>query len=89
METDPKIQAIVDKLKEGMPFGLFDEGQKCYFEDGERVSYSDLWAAVKLLCNVQPSEPTRTLHELVPDIYEGFFMYGYHKHKWTKNRQAK
>lgn len=84
--NETKISKIISKLNAGIPFGLFNDGKDCYFQDGEKVNYSDLWMALKELHKVDPSTQTKTLYELCSNTYEGYFNYKYSRHKW-KNRK--
>lgn len=85
MEDQKTYQHIIKKLTDGIPFGLFEEGKKCFFKDGEQVHYSDIWTAVKIMHNVQPGDPAKTLFELCPKTFEGIFPYKFTKHKFRKN----
>ena len=83
------IQSIIDKLNKGVKFGLFENGKKCYFQDGERVSYTDLWEALREVHLVENRSSHKTIHELCPDTYEGVFPYRYSSHNWNKKSLTK
>lgn len=76
-----RVEIIKDKLSNGLKFGLFEKGSKCYFQDGTHVSYSDLWKAVKAYHNIDTST-TKTLSQLCPESYVGTHDYSYKKHNW-------
>ena len=66
-----------------MKFGLYDGGRSCYFEDGMRVNYKELWVALREIHNLETSH-NKTLFELCPDTYLGIFPYKFQKFTWTK-----
>ena len=82
MEQMEKYNEIVERLNKGMKFGLFEDGMKCYFQDGTLIRYNDLWRAVKLHLNIEST--TRPLSQLYPDTYVGTHTYKYSKHGWKK-----
>lgn len=75
---------IIEKLNQGIPFGLFEEGQKCYFRDGESVHYSDLWKAVRIMHNLGDGPHNKTLFSLFPESFEGVFEKKFSRHIWRK-----
>ncbi len=84
MEDTTKLEAIIEKLNKGMHFGLFDDGNKCYFQDGEHVSYTDLWKSLHMVHKLDHHH--KTLPEICPDTFVGAFKYKFSRHKWKKNR---
>ncbi len=68
-----------------MLFGLFDDGNKCYFQDGERVSYTKLWMAIREYYNL-PIRHNRTLAEVCQDLFVGTHSYKYSQHKWERKQ---
>jgi hypothetical protein len=77
------IDPIIIKLINASRFGIFAEGKDCYFEDGEKISYTDLWAAVRSIHNL-PVTHNKTLAELCPKTFEGNYRYKFSRHKWKK-----
>ncbi len=77
------IELIIDKLSRGVSFGLYDNGNACYFADGTRVNYHDLWAAIRIL-NKLGNGHKKTLFELYPDNFLGTFPYKYSNYRLTK-----
>jgi len=75
---------IISKLTNGEHFGIFDDGQKCYFQDGTKVNYSDLWNAAREIHQL-PLPHHKSLGELFPEIFEGSHKYSYSRHKWKAN----
>lgn len=74
---------IIEKLKNGMKFGLFDKGMKCYFQDGTHISYNDLWKAIRIMNNIE-SNPNKSLYQLCPETFVGAHTYKHNKHNWKK-----
>jgi len=74
---------IVKKLLDGGRFALFNDGKACYFENGEKMHYSDLWMALRIIHQL-PDGHCKTLHDLCPGTFEGSFSYKFSKHKWKK-----
>lgn len=89
METQDNHQRIVDKLKQGMKFGLFEDGNKCYFQNGEKVSYTDLWRALREVHELENGTSHKTIPELCPDTFVGIFPYKFSKHNWKKKQAEK
>ena len=89
MEGQEKYQRIVEKLQNGMSFGLFENGSKCYFEDGEKVGYHDLWKALRIVHELPDGAHHKTLPGLCPDTFVGTFMCKFSKHNWKKKSSAK
>jgi len=83
MESAEIKQVIIDKIKNGTRFGLFESGKKCFFEDGRQVGYSDLWAAVRQMHGLDETNK-KSLLTLCPDTYIGSFGYKFSKHNWKK-----
>jgi len=79
---------IVEKLNSGMKFGLFGRKFNCYFQDGTKVRYSELWAAIKEIQSLN-NENKKTLAELYPDTFVGVHKYYYLWHNWRKKPQQK
>ena len=76
---------IINKLKGGVKFGLYDGGKSCYFEDGTRVDYKVLWEAIRSIHNLEKAH-NKTIFELCPDTYLGIFPYKFRKvNRWKKN----
>jgi len=80
-EISGSINRIIEKLNKGVKFGLFDTNSKCCFRDGEQYSYTDLWAAVKIMFKLEPGH-SKTLPQLLPGVYVGSFSHKASKHKW-------
>jgi hypothetical protein len=87
-EKHDSTHVIIDKFNSGELFGLFEEEKKCYFEDGTKVSYSALWAALRVMHQLPPAHH-KNLAELCPDTFVGTFDYKYSKHKWKRNTEQK
>ena len=83
MEETNQLQSIIEKLKKGMLFGLFENGDKCYFQDGERVSYTELWVAIRKYYNL-PLRHNRNLAQVCKDLFVGSYTYKYSQHKWVR-----
>jgi len=85
MENNEHIQNIINKINAGFHFALFEGSQmSCYFEDGEKVSYNDLWKALRIIHNLGDGVHHKTIHGLCPDLYEGTFNHKFSKHQWKK-----
>lgn len=84
MGEELKYQPIVDKLLKGIHFGLFHDGQRCFFQDGTEVSYSTLWLALRAAFDIPPGPCKKTISEICPDLFEGTFPYGHSRHRWKK-----
>jgi hypothetical protein len=82
-ELEGKYEEIVNRLKLGMKFGLFENGMKCYFQDGKHISYNDLWKAIRL-ANQEEDIQKKSLAQICPDTYVGAHSYKYTQHKWKK-----
>jgi hypothetical protein len=80
-----RSQQIADKLLEGKRFGFFGKSIDCYFEDGQRVSYNDLWKALRKIHNLEPGHQFK-IQDLCPDTYMGTFKYNYFWHRWPKRQ---
>jgi hypothetical protein len=78
---------IITKLNKGVKFGMYDGGKSCYFEDGTRVDYKDLWDAIRTINNLDRSH-SKTIFELCPNNYLGTFPHKFGKHKWRKRVMA-
>lgn len=80
MGNEETYKAIIDKLGRREKFGLYGVDNSCYFEDGTKVHYHDLWMAIKLLYNLDASHH-KTLSELCPDSFIGTFPDKFHQNK--------
>ena len=89
MQECSNYHQVIDKLTVGLHFGLFEDGHKCYFQDGEEVSYTDLWIALRIVLHLPLGLDHKTLTELCPDTFDGTFPYKFSKHKWKKIFTAK
>jgi hypothetical protein len=78
-----QIEHIVEKLKNGELFGLFEDGHRCYFQDGQKVNYTDLWKALRVVHNITGGN-TKTLDELCPETFVGVHPYKPSRHNWKK-----
>lgn len=83
MNSDIPNSFVISKLNTGMKFGLFGSAQICYFQDGSKVKYSELWAAIKEIHNLKNAH-NKTLSELYPGTYAGAYSYNYFWHSWKK-----
>ena len=72
MERKTKNQVIIDKINDGIKFGLYEGGKVCFFDDGTHVSYSELWTVLRIMNNLEIGHK-RTLFELCPETYRGVF----------------
>ncbi len=86
MDQEEKYREIITRLNQGMKFGLFENGMKCYFQDGTHISYNDLWRAIRLQGNLETAEK-RSLSQLCPDTYVGTHPYKYSRHNWKKEKE--
>ncbi len=81
------IEEIIERLKEGEKFGLFDaskaNGGTYYFEDGSRMRNEDLWEALRVMNNLEYGHG-KTLRELCPNNFIGTFNIGRKRHNWSK-----
>ena len=75
---------IINRLKSGVKFGLYDGGKSCYFEDGLRVDYKQLWEAIRTINNLEKAH-NKTIFELCPDTYLGIFPHKFRKARWKRN----
>ena len=78
-----KIDNIIAKLKHGIKFGMYNGGSDCYFEDGTKVHYEDLWRAIRTLNNLEMGHK-KTLFELYPGTFAGTFPHNFSKYRLTK-----
>ena len=81
MEDSTKYQKIIDKISKGRKFGLFEDGMKCYFQDGEQVSYNDLWKALRMKYQLD-GKHHKTLPELCPELFIGAVPHKFSKLRW-------
>jgi hypothetical protein len=88
MEENTQYSHIIEKLTQGIPFGLFEDGQKCYFKDGENIHYSDLWKAVRIMFDLGEGPHNKTLYGLFPDSYEGVHEHKFSRHFWKKKMKV-
>ena len=84
MQHKDRITKIVSKLNAGIKFGLFDDGSQCYFSDGEKVRYSELWIALRKIYALEVNAHGRTISELSNAQFEGIFRHSFDKHKWAQ-----
>ena len=89
MEEELVFTHVMEKLSNKIPFGLFEDGKKCYFADGEQVHYKDLWTAIKKMPQTTDEIRGKTLNQLFPDIFEGSFPYKHSRHNWKKKATKK
>ena len=82
MEDNLEVAEIVDKLRKGEKFGIFDRNAKVYFSDGRRYNYQSLWKAIRIVNNLGEMTPCKTLAEECPETYVGTYTYKYSKHSW-------
>jgi len=80
MENQAKYQHIIDKLSRNIKFGLFEDG-KCFFSDGEQVSYTALWKALRIIHQL-PDNHHKTIPQLCSNTFAGTFTYKYSRHNW-------
>ena len=85
MENKINYEYIIGKLDKGIKFGLFEDGARCYFRDGEQVSYTALWKAIRTIYNL-PDCHHKTLTQLCPDTFAGTFTHKYAKHNWKPEK---
>ncbi|MBX2904468.1 MAG: hypothetical protein KF744_00415 [Taibaiella sp.] len=83
MELEQKYNEIVNRLRQGMKFGLFENGMRCYFQDGTHISYNDLWKAIRIHQGTEGVEK-RSLSQLCPDTFVGTHAHKYSRHNWKK-----
>lgn len=84
MELEERYNEIVSRLAKGMKFGLFENGMRCYFQDGTQISYNDLWKAIRIYNGTQGVEK-RSLAQICPDTFVGAHPYKYTRHNWKKS----
>lgn len=84
MELEQKYNEIVNRLRQGMKFGLFENGMRCYFQDGTHISYNDLWKAIRIYQGTEGVEK-RSLSQLYPDTFIGTHAHKYSRHNWKKS----
>ncbi len=78
-----RLEMIIYKLSQGVRFGLYENGDSCYFEDGKKVNYGELWTAIRIIKKLGPVH-RKTLFELYPDLFMGTFPYKFPKYKFTR-----
>ena len=83
METSQKVTNIINRLNKGMKFGMYNGGKDCYFEDGTKVEYKDLWDSLRVMHNLTGVH-NKTLFELCPETYMGIIPYKFTKFIWHK-----
>ena len=87
MSESEKVRNVIGKLNAGICFGLFDgSNMTCYFSDGEKVSYGDLWKALRVIYDLGDGVHHKTIPGLCPELYAGSFPYRFEKHKWKKKK---
>jgi hypothetical protein len=79
----PELEMIILKLSKGVRFGLYDNGETCYFEDGKKVNYNELWAAIRIIKKLSPGH-RKTLFDLYPDLFMGTFSYKFSKYRFAR-----
>jgi len=84
MTLEAKYNDIIDRLNNGMKFGLFENGKRCYFQDGMHISYNDLWKAIRLW-NENRNIEKRSLAQICPNSYVGNHPYKHTRHIWDNN----
>ena len=90
MAHPEKVQFIIDRLNAGICFGLFDgSNMTCYFSDGEKVSYGDMWKALRIMYDLGEGVHHKKIPELCPELYAGSFPYKFSKHKWKIKKITK
>ena len=89
MHDKQVIQRAISSLKDGIPFGLFEDGRKCVFKDGTQVGYRDLWIALRIVYSLKDQVHNKTIRDLCRNQFEGIFQYNFKKHKWSKVHTAK
>ncbi|MBE2289575.1 MAG: hypothetical protein IAE95_08480 [Chitinophagaceae bacterium] len=80
-QHEEKYREIIERLDRGMKFGLFENGNKCYFQDGLQIAYTDLWQAIKLRFN-SADVSKMPLSQICPDAYVGAHTYKFSRHNW-------
>ncbi len=80
-----RLDIIIYKLAHGVRFGLYENGETCYFADGKKVNYHELWTAIRIIKKLGPGH-RKTLFELYPDQFLGTFPYKFSKYRLTITR---
>ncbi len=75
------IDNVVSRLRSGIKFGIFGYEAHCYFQDGFRAGYNDLWKAVRIVNGIE-GRPCKRLAEEFPSAYVGSFAHKYTRHVW-------
>lgn len=83
MGDNEKQNLIIAKLEAGVKFGMYEGGRSCYFDDGTKIDYQDLWDVLRTMHNLGNSH-NKTLYELCPDTYMGVFSHKFNKNTWAK-----
>jgi len=78
-----ELDNVISKINNGEKFGLFDNGERCYFRDGSKVSYTLLWRAVKITKQIEDGQPCGSLRQLYPELFVGSHNYRYSRHDWS------
>jgi hypothetical protein len=74
MENNKTNKLIISKINQGQKFGLYDRGRSCYFDDGTRFGYNELWSALREMYQIEDGHK-KTLFELCPLNYRGVITY--------------
>lgn len=85
MERTLNFETIVEKLERGEKFGLFEESNKCFFEDGSRASYELLWKAVRTVNGIEERALCKSLAEEFPYAFVGVHKHKHSRHNWKKH----
>ncbi len=82
MEDNLEVAEIINKLRKGEKFGIFDRNAKVYFSDGRKYNYQSLWKAIRVVNNLGEMTPCKTLAEECPETYVGTYTYKFSNHNW-------
>ena len=66
------LNKIINKLNNGEKFALYENGNSCYFADGTKVHYKELWSALRQIHNLE-SHHSKNLFELCPGNFTGIY----------------
>jgi len=81
--TAARIEIIMINLNKKVRFGLYEDGKYCYFENGLKVNYHELWTAIRIL-NKLDAVHKRTLYDLYPTLFMGTFPHKFSKYRLTR-----
>jgi hypothetical protein len=82
MAHSNEVHSTIDKLYKGTRFGFFEDTYKCYFSDGQLVSYQDLLRALRAI--YKPKDLKRSLKEICPKTFVGAFEHPFEDHIWKQ-----